>query len=742
MEDELEIMSKASVSSDGVVIEEVEEKSSQNNYSLELHEHDHSQNDTTQQPLAVDFAVTVHDDELGETTTPSTDNTIATTADSEHSSLKGITPRSNNNNNNNNNLHSPTPRTIRKRKRKNGRVLARVVQISEQQGPSVQGLSMPPSQYQVTLIRRAVRKLESKPDTENDSLTTQKDSLLEEEYGDVSLGMKLSVIAGKVIVQSLNALKDGRASPAQLAGLVRRGDVLVAVNEISLIRLPIDQLMKALAPLSTPDATSDLYPRSLQLRFDSIGGMELLLQSEKQQRDKAVANDVMALFPMVVDQLSGMPFDAPTTVLSNHQKNTNGTLASSVPVLPPSPLQLERELENEPPPLVLSTNERISRTLAKWRQAERQHAVSEFFAWNDKYGKLMRGDGLLSSTNSKKTTSSLSDASSLTKEQYLERGRRAILGATALTNYLERIDSGKDIRSFKSWKTTLSLRSNASSRRGRALDTFSLCLSGGNQDRYHSRENHNHNKNTENHNEMATVASGNSDDGEEEIDGDELLLRLAASDEVWRKQVIEFLQNATTNLAVDSESEDGDDSITSEDPFESNVFSNFLFGEKISKIIHKRKKSHALPPGDVTAVLFDLTTKLNSSAQEAEAIPTVIHAGSLSADTTSNKYQNAQGRSPNGKVMLATQFLLEEALPVWCETFRPLPWDQRRILWPGYRQNYNGSTAASSTISDDLTVESMGTNQLASVSSKPRATKNLREQVEEQVLDVETREET
>ncbi|GAX28159.1 hypothetical protein FisN_6Lh015 [Fistulifera solaris] len=690
---------------------------------------DNLQDTSIRKPLAVDFAVTVHDDELGEAATPPKQNIS--------SGSNGITPPSNNLDT----LSPQTPRTIRKRKRKNGRIAARLVEI-EEQSTQVLGLSMPPSQYQVSLKRRAVRKRESKPEAENKSVgivdTTKGEN--EEEFGDVSLGMKLSVIAGKVIVQSLNALNDGRASPAQLAGLIRRGDVLLAVNGISLIHLPIDQLMKALAPLSTPDATTGLYPRTLQLRFDSVGGVDLLLQSERQQRDKAVANDVMALFPLVVDQLSGMPLDSPPPlVLQEASANQNESITTTAPATQ-LPLRTERDVENEPPSSVLSTNERISRALAERRQAEREHAVSEFFAWDDKYGKILRGDGLLSTTR-EIVTSIMSDASSLTKEQYLERGRRAILGATALTNYLERIDSGKDIRSFKSWKTTLSLRSNASSRRNRALDTFSLCLSV-NQDRYHSHDNNTSQKAEENRNDIITVTSKNSDEGEEEIDGDELLLRLAANDEIWRKQVIEFLQNASSNLAMESESEDGDDSATSEDPFESHVFSNFLFGEKISKIIHKRKKSRALPPGDVTAVLFDLATKLNTSSHAAEAVPTVIHAGSPSASISTSKFPHGQASSLDGKVVSATQFLLEEALPAWCETFRPLPWDQRRILWPGYRQNYSGSTAASSTISDDLTVESMGTNNLASVSSKPRAIKNLREQVEEQVLDVETREET
>ena len=71
------------------------------------------------------------------------------------------------------------------------------------------------------------------------------------------------------------------------------------------------------------------------------------------------------------------------------------------------------------------------------------------------------------------------------------------------------------------------------------------------------------------------------------------------TDGVLRTQVIEFLQRATTDLVAESESDDGDDSMTSEDPFDSNFFSNFLFGEKISKIIHKRKKRFIVRRGQV-----------------------------------------------------------------------------------------------------------------------------------------------
>jgi hypothetical protein len=86
--------------------------------------------------------------------------------------------------------------------------------------------------------------------------------------------------------------------------------------------------------------------------------------------------------------------------------------------------------------------------------------------------------------------------------------------------------------------------------------------------------------------------------------------------------------------------------------------------------------------------------------------------------------------------------LLHEALPVWTKTFRPLPWEQRRVLWP-VEKALSGEATAASTISDDnLTLDSWGTSQNSPGSVSHRKRKNLREIIEDQELDVETRSET
>ena len=73
---------------------------------------------------------------------------------------------------------------------------------------------------------------------------------------DYSLGMQLTILGGRVIVQSVNELKDGRASPAQLSGRIQRGDVLVKINSTSLRKMGGTSLMEALNVLSGADTSS------------------------------------------------------------------------------------------------------------------------------------------------------------------------------------------------------------------------------------------------------------------------------------------------------------------------------------------------------------------------------------------------------------------------------------------------------------------------------------------------------
>jgi hypothetical protein len=671
-----------------------------------------SENDTKDQqdfPVsnAVDFDVTVHDD--GDAVPGSAQSTPISPSSTNAESPKSEPQR----------RRSDVLDGLKRRKGKRGRT-ARIAQVTDEtKQVSKRGLSLPANQYRTTLHRRFVRKKDESVDK-----TYPSDSL--EEYGDTSLGMKLSVVGGKVIVQILNCLGDGRASPAQLVGVIKRGDVLLSINGVSLVSLPIDQLMGGLSPLSTPDA-SGLYQRRLDLRLEAGGGMDLLLRSEKEaagskrsQSSVDLASDMFSLFPMV-DNLSGVPmFDADKTgVKKEEKKETPVREATKGPVEKPVP---SRNITSEK-----TTNERMSLVLAALKQKDRNQAMSAFFAWNKKHSRLLRcDDSTVSSVPSMQSTES-----SLTKEQFIERGKRAILGASALTKQVETIDSGKDVRSFQSWKTTLSLNSRAGSRRRYVLDVASLPLNFGKAGKDIEEEEESEDAN----NGSGSIGSSHSGD-EENLDGDELLLRLAAHDEIWRKQVIECLEESAANLLSEKpEEEPAEEKYVKQDLPTTNDFSSFLFGENVSKILSKRKKTKALPPEEVTSVLFDLSTKLSAS------VPDEITAAGMQVSFQSNfvPFRAMKHPAPGSQVMLATQYLVDDALPAWAKTFRPLPWDQRRVLWPVYKQSQGGSSTAT-TVSDDLlTIDSMSTG-FTSISAKHR--KNLREQIEEQELDAETREET
>jgi hypothetical protein len=103
---------------------------------------------------------------------------------------------------------------------------------------------LPRNQYTATLRRRAIRKLDEGGGSSAPSsvitiksvgssvgataaaspvligvVPEEEDDPNYEEYGDISLGMKLIVAGGRVIVQKLIPLSDGRASPAQLVAM-------------------------------------------------------------------------------------------------------------------------------------------------------------------------------------------------------------------------------------------------------------------------------------------------------------------------------------------------------------------------------------------------------------------------------------------------------------------------------------------------------------------------------------------
>lgn len=623
-------------------------------------------------------------------------------------------------------------------------------------------IPLPLTQYATILSRRAIRKREVDNPPSSSPTRGQKskqkedefdknDTQLPEEYGDISLGMKLSVVGGKVIVQKLNSLSDGRASPAQVTGVIQRGDVLLSIDNKSLVNLPIDLMMERLKPLSTPDS-SGAYQKLLRLRLSAGAGLEMLVKYEAAEARKAhiatdgAASEVFSLFPMV-DQLSGMPlFDnnvmrpldgSKRHGASQHQEEKKQAEDDSSAALAQATedSELQPGVQHQGHQQEKSVDELISSRVAQWRIAERNNFTSEYYAWNDSYSELLRpSEGtmtIVTETNNDRP---------MTRSEMLDRGRKALVGAETLSRLMENIDRGKDLRSFKSWNSSISLRSRAGTRRRYVLDAVSLPV------RFDMKS-----ASPKGANAGASLASDASERSElDEVDGDALLLRLAAHDEIWRSQVIDALKNAQARAADSVQSEESEDegSIGAKENMDDAItkeLGTFLFGETLAKVVTKKKKSKALPPDEITAVLFDLSTNLASSMPDEVAVGGGTASGALKSSLV--PFMDRKSLETGSSVILATRFVLDEALPVWLETFRPLPWESRRVLWPQAKLSPNSGGRSPSMFSetDSLTLDSgmSPTSAHTGVTNGTRnQTKNLRQQIEDQELDVETRAET
>lgn len=643
----------------------------------------------TEQGRAVpaDFSVIVHDDNSS-TSLPTSSPSVAS-SELSNPRLPVLAEES---------LSQKSRRTSKRliRGRHHGRSRVALIDVCETKR---KGLPTPSNQYECILIRRAVLPLEPKNSKNIGDVTVE---VQDDVYGDISLGMKLSVAdTGHVIVQRVTRLADGRASPAQLTGMIQRGDVLLAIDGVSLT----ENALAGLSPLRAPDDRRVPCQRQYKLRFAAAEGLSMLKSIENQRASISAGNagnlasELLALFPMV-DQLSGMPLFEEQHDQEN-QRPAVVPLPEAPPEIVPDATPSRKKVE------VVPLDEQISESLSTLRVMDRNQYLLNCKDMSSMHAACTATEQLF-----------------LTLPQRQEMGRKALIGARNLINQVENIDAGKDLRSFQSWNTTLSLYSRASTRRRRVFDTASLPVNFGRLEEDKEDD------------DDSCAGSEKSSTNSEQLDGDELLLRLAAHDEIWRKQVIEFLEKVAQE-SNDSDSDDSNDVKEAESSdinlALSNELGSFLFGENMSKILAKHKTPRALPSEEVTAVLFDLATKLSASVpDEIKASGTIMTSKSRLTPISGLKRHAA-----DSDAVLAARFLLDSALPAWLKSFRPLAWEHRRILWPVDRVRLGGSTAASTLSDDSLTVDSS-----QSTSARHRKRKNLREIIEDQELTIETRGET
>lgn len=597
----------------------------------------------------------------------------------------------------------------------------------------------------------------------------------EEIIGDTSLGLKLTIIHGKVIIQKITPLDDGRASPAQLCGLLSPGDIIIAVNGKSLIHgtihnpVPMDKIITVLKPLSQPmDAVTKEYSREVRLRFVLAEGKALLREQEERAKQRAYERDMRKklgltggssgkgidpaadLFGigafMGVDQHSGMPmFGHLDHNLEEEKKNENsmetadGTIASKdVVSIAPVSMGVSDEtgitsIHNQTLPIVFAparqtVQAQIAHQIHLDRQWFRHRNTSEFFSLSNNAPLLLRQPPPQIDHVKDLDADNSIDA----RKRRLERGAQVMSYATSLVSVVESQENA--LESFEDEDPmevasrvcgTATVRTGASRRRWHRGDSIIA-----EETSSHAASNY----------DGGTMCSGES--GVEACDH-RLLVELAANNESWKMNVLKRLDAFVTETEKENiESLHGtkSDSNTITEESGKAGFDSFLFGGDVAKILGKQKQSTALPPGEMTAMLFDLVELLEGG------LPNQIFTKcefSRFADPpfVPGKVVSFAKHEENTDIAKATDFLLNKALGKWLKSFRPLPWKQRRALWPTHQSGLDGDSIMSSRMDDNDSL-SLTSGTTAQTRSPEKHKRNLRELIEQLEIDPETRRET
>ena len=596
----------------------------------------------------------------------------------------------------------------------------------------------------------------------------------EEIVGDTSLGLKLTILNGKVIVQAISPLEDGRASPAQLCGLFHPGDILIAVNDSFLINngnihspVPMDKMVEALKPLSEAIEGNGRYSREVRLRF-VVGEGRKLLQEQKEREEKKQriiqerkklgldgkagaasidhAADIFGLSALMgVDQHTGMPmfqdhhlethYDESVNEITQDEAFLDETVATTgvgdgLTASDDTSLKHPNDNHSLFTKTPLTIQSRISNQVAKERQWMRDRNSSGFFALDSRACVLLRAPSPPTIDKSvEKQYPKLNPIE--VRQKRLELGTSNISHAKELVSKIEQQERGVDIHDDEDPLEvasricgTTSVRTGASRRRWHRGDSFikeeSTVVSASS---------------------MENQADTNTVEAEESVEmcDHQMLVDLAANHQSWKRNVIKRLEDYATDTekAIRNESINKQNTSVTKNEAPPSLDS-LLFGSDVAKMLEKKKNSLALPPGEMTQMLFDLKEHLNGG------LPGHIFTNHGSFTAGGQEKSITFLRSPNESnedISKATDYLLNEALDIWLKCFRPLPWKQRRALWPTHLPgSYNESSSMVSSHFDDgmsLSMASGGTQTTTKTEKR-----NLREMIEELELDPETRRET
>jgi hypothetical protein len=563
---------------------------------------------------------------------------------------------------------------------------------------------------------------------------------------DMSLGMKLTIIGGNVIVQDLVPLKDGRASPAQLSGKISVGDVLLAVDNKSLQGLDISALVTALQPLKGPTkqqqqqqqqqqvdhqqqqleddtmtitsswtrqtqhtalsqrsnstANKTMMKMQVTLLFAIGEGLPLLLREKEQQRlqqqQQQQPEDLM-ITPFThfggVDSFSGMPFLLPfggvaaTTASSGSSDDTTLQPSTSLPD-------------------VQSTTEST-----KKYDIQQQIKVLEASPLGPLKSHLPKAAAVTTAVDTIVAPPTDTSSRYPTAPKTIIAGKFLTPQQQKLHNIALHISVARE-SSFMEWYSNyFDLLENmppllrydygaASAQRKLLEEQRAEMLSKEEKikkgrrviqdaaaifDRVEELDRTRDDTSEYRSTTSTSSRKGTTDRNDENI-GEEFLQWKSNIASLLGKAEREAMDNIDQSLSPTSATKT--DSVIAASnqeaaPNSDVTIEGLLFGKQVVRILN-RKKSNALPDSSLSSALYGIIKQL----EELDAASDTLLAG------TEQKIE----------------FLLSSVLPRWMKTFKPLKWQYRRILWPvqttptalGHGTSDELSSIASSSLSGSV----------------------------------------
>jgi len=648
-----------------------------------------------------------------------------------------------NRNNKNSSLRSPkkSKSTQRKKRVHPKQNLKQVVQISDSSSDqceidqphsnSAQHLQLPVDQYEVTLIRRALYKPFS---------NSQKQIIHPSDIGDTSLGMKLTILSGKVIVQSVVPLKDGRASPAQLTGMIHEGDVLLSIDGRWLVGLGmhLDLLIERLKPLS--ESVNGLFSKEIRIRFAVGHGLKLLHDAQKGStsldsisRRKQNTMESMSSFTFsnyaLVDNLSGRQLfddveprlDITMDNISSDSKENEKTIVSTL-VRTDSNDLISSHLNGITSKPTILLPDFIATQICLAHQIETSQQKNGFFSLNETFSSLLRPPSVTIENANQ-------GESKQEKQKKLDVDQNGLLILSDAKALFHKAELGPEQQKYIDPLEMVRSECRSFSSRSRFSARYTKHL---------LQEDESMESSSDSNSIDASSAYGidqengiHDDAIDAHMNGDDMLLRLAVWNQKWKKSMVETLEAASLKGKNTSEIKPYD--MHDENKNIDIQIQNLMFGSEMTQLIHK-KKSVALPPDEITEVLFDLSNRVtltfpmsvNVDSNFEDSFDDLIEKEILSPTNETTRRDK--------EVIEATRFLIDEILPTWLQTFKPIKPCQRCVLWPSTVES-----SAVKTFDDDLSVESSATG---CTSNSPERRVKLEDQIAHLELDSDTKNET